>query len=82
MCLNVFLKDSVNNCVCFNDVISFVISKVVLCQTESLEMFLDWREALISNLVRLLDTIINNLLLPQDWKRASVIPIYKGVVDH
>jgi hypothetical protein len=38
-------------------------------------------EAMISYLARLLDTTMNNGLLPENWKRATVIPIYKGVID-
>jgi hypothetical protein len=39
-------------------------------------------EAMISYLARLLDTTIKNGLLPEDWKRATVIPVYKVVIDH
>jgi len=36
-------------------------------------------EAMIPYLARLLDTTMNNCNLPRDWKRATVIPIQKGV---
>jgi hypothetical protein len=39
-------------------------------------------EAMISYLARLLDTTMNNATLPGDWKRATVIPIHKGAIDH
>jgi len=35
-------------------------------------------EAMISYLARLLDTTMNNGALPEDWKRATVIPVHKG----
>jgi hypothetical protein len=35
-------------------------------------------EAMISYLARLLDTTMNNGSLPEDWKRATVIPVHKG----
>jgi len=34
---------------------------------------------MIPYLVRLLDMIINNAAILSDWKRATVVPIYKGV---
>jgi hypothetical protein len=39
-------------------------------------------EVMISYLARLLDTTMNNDSLPEDWKRATVIPVHKGVMDH
>ena len=36
-------------------------------------------EAMIPYLARLLDITMNNGTLPGDWKRATVIPIHKGV---
>jgi len=39
-------------------------------------------EAMIPYLARLLDATMNNGTLPDDWKRATVIPIRKGVIDH
>jgi hypothetical protein len=39
-------------------------------------------EAIIPYLARLLDITINNGTLPCDWKKATVIPIHKGVIDH
>ena len=36
---------------------------------------------MISYLARLLDTTMNNGALPEDWKRATVIPVHKGVID-
>jgi hypothetical protein len=35
-------------------------------------------EALIPHLARLLDITINNATIPCDWKKATVVPIYKG----
>jgi hypothetical protein len=35
-------------------------------------------EAMILYLVRLLDITINNGTIPRDWKKATVVPIYKG----
>ena len=35
-------------------------------------------EAMVSYLARLLDTTMNNGSLPEDWKRATVIPVHKG----
>ena len=35
-------------------------------------------EAMIPYLARLLDVTINNATIPSDWKRAIVVPIYKG----
>jgi hypothetical protein len=35
-------------------------------------------EAMIPYLARLLDTSINNRNIPGDWKKAIVVPIYKG----
>lgn len=35
-------------------------------------------EAMIPYLVRLLEITINNNAIPGDWKKANVIPIYKG----
>jgi hypothetical protein len=39
-------------------------------------------EAMIPYLARLLDITMNNGILPSDWKRATVIPIHKGAIDH
>jgi hypothetical protein len=39
-------------------------------------------EAMVPYLVWLLDITINNGTLPADWKRATVVPIHKGVIDH
>ena len=39
-------------------------------------------EAMIPYLARLLDITMNNGTLPGDWKRATVIPIHKGAIDH
>jgi len=38
-------------------------------------------EATIPYLARLLDLTVNNGTLPGDWKRATVVPIHKGVTD-
>ena len=38
-------------------------------------------EAMIPYLARLLDVTINNATIPSDWKRAIVVPIYKGGTD-
>jgi hypothetical protein len=35
-------------------------------------------EAMIPYLARLLDITINNATIPSDWKKAIVVPIYKG----
>jgi len=39
-------------------------------------------EAMIPYLARLLDVTMNNGTLSGDWKRATVIPIHKGAIDH
>jgi len=39
-------------------------------------------EAMIPYLARLLGITMNNGTLPDDWKRATVIPIHKGAIDH
>jgi hypothetical protein len=39
-------------------------------------------EAMIPYLARLLDITMNNGNLTGDWKRATVIPIHKGEIDH
>ena len=39
-------------------------------------------EAIISYIPRLLDTTVNNGSLLGDLKKATVIPVYKGVIDH
>jgi len=39
-------------------------------------------ETMIPYLARLLDITMNNGALPGDWKRATVIPIHKGAIDH
>jgi len=38
-------------------------------------------EAMIPYLARLLDIRLNNKAIPGDWKKAIVIPIYKGEID-
>jgi hypothetical protein len=38
-------------------------------------------EAMIPYLARLLNITINNSTIPSDWKRATVVRIYKGVMD-
>jgi hypothetical protein len=38
-------------------------------------------EAMIPYLARLLDITINNATIPGDWKRATVVHIYKGEID-
>jgi hypothetical protein len=35
-------------------------------------------EAMIPYLARFLDITINNGTIPRDWKKAMVVPIYKG----
>ena len=35
-------------------------------------------EAMIPYLARLLDLTMNNGTLPGDWRRATVVPVYKG----
>jgi len=35
---------------------------------------------MIPYLARLLDITINNTTIPSDWKRATVVPFYKGVM--
>jgi hypothetical protein len=37
---------------------------------------------MVPYLARLLDITMNNGTLPGDWKKATVIPIHKGVIDH
>ena len=39
-------------------------------------------EAIIPYLARLLDITMNNGTLPGAWKRATVIPVHKGAIDH
>jgi len=39
-------------------------------------------EVIFPYLARLLDITLNNGTLPGDWKRATVIPIHKGAIDH
>jgi len=39
-------------------------------------------EAMIPYLARLLDITMNNGTLSGDWKRATVIPIHTGAIDH
>ena len=36
------------------------------------------REAIIPYLERLLDFTMNNYVIPDDWEKAIVLPIYKG----
>ena len=38
-------------------------------------------EAMIPYLARILDIKINNVSIPRNCKRVTVIPIYKGVTD-
>jgi hypothetical protein len=35
-------------------------------------------EAMIPYLAKLLDITMNNNSIPSDWKKATVVPIYKG----
>jgi hypothetical protein len=35
-------------------------------------------KAMIPYLARLLDVTINNATIPREWKKAIVVPIYKG----
>ena len=35
-------------------------------------------DAMIPYLARLLDITMNNNAIPRDWKKAIVVPIYKG----
>ena len=37
---------------------------------------------MILYLAQLLEVTINNGILPQDWKRATVVPIHKGGDSH
>jgi len=37
---------------------------------------------MIPYLARLLDLTMNNGTLLGDWKKATVIPIHKGLIDH
>jgi hypothetical protein len=37
--------------------------------------------AMIPFLARLLEITLNNATIPSDWKKAIVVPIYKGVTD-
>ena len=39
-------------------------------------------EAMIPYLARPLDITMNNGTLLGDWKKATVIPIHKGLIDH
>jgi hypothetical protein len=39
-------------------------------------------EDMIPYLAQLLEIIMNNGTLPGDLKKATVIPIHKGVIDH
>jgi hypothetical protein len=39
-------------------------------------------EAMIPYLARLLEITMNSGTLPGDWKKATMIPIHKGVIDH
>ena len=39
-------------------------------------------EVMIPCLFRVLDVTMNNGALPGDWKKATVIPIHEGVIDH
>jgi len=35
-------------------------------------------EVMIPYIARLLDITLNNNAIPSDWKKAAVVPIYKG----
>jgi len=48
----------------------------------SIEILKLGEEAMIPILARLLDLTMNNGTLPGDWKRATLVPINKGVTDH
>jgi hypothetical protein len=37
---------------------------------------------MIPYLAQLLDVTMNNSTLPTDWKRAIMVPVHKGVIDH
>jgi hypothetical protein len=39
-------------------------------------------EAMISYFAQLLDITMNNGTLPGGWKKATVIPIHKGAINH
>jgi hypothetical protein len=36
------------------------------------------REVMTPYLARLLEISLNNVTIPSDWKRVTVVPIYKG----
>jgi hypothetical protein len=38
-------------------------------------------EAMIPYLTRLLDITVNNGSIPDDWKKATVVPVHKGEID-
>jgi len=38
-------------------------------------------EAMTPYLARLLEISLNKTTIPSDWKKATVVPIYKGVID-
>jgi hypothetical protein len=38
-------------------------------------------EAMTPYLARLLEISLNNATIPRDWKIATVVPIYKGVIS-
>jgi hypothetical protein len=61
-----------------------VIGKNKLIRTDSIsgEILKLGGDAMIPYLARLLDVTMNNGTLPGDWKKATVIPIHKGVIDH
>jgi len=39
-------------------------------------------EAMILYLAQLRDITMNNSTLPADWKRAIVVSVHKGVINH
>jgi hypothetical protein len=39
-------------------------------------------EAMVLYLARLLDLTFYNVVISSAWKRATVVHIYKGVIDH
>ena len=42
---------------------------------------LGW-ETIIPYVARWLDIIINSAIIPSDWKRSTVVPIYKATMQH
>jgi hypothetical protein len=39
-------------------------------------------EAMIPYLARLLEITMNNDTLPGVWRKATVVPVHKGEIDH